>query len=32
MDLRTRRGQVVTFAVLPLAAGLLVLFTGRCFP
>ncbi len=32
MDLRTRRGQVVTFAVLPLAAGLLVLFTGALLP
>ena len=32
MDLRTRRGQVVIFAVLPLAAGLLVLFTGELLP
>ncbi|MFJ2661778.1 hypothetical protein [Arthrobacter koreensis] len=32
MDLRTRRGQVVTFAVLPMAAGLVVLITGALFP
>lgn len=32
MDLRTRRGQVVFFAVLPLAAGLLVLITGAMLP
>ncbi|MER2135507.1 MAG: hypothetical protein ABS910_12600 [Arthrobacter sp.] len=32
MDLSSRRGRVVVFAVLPLAAGLLVLFTGVMLP
>ncbi len=32
MDLRTRRGRVVIFAVLPLTAGLLVLFSGVLLP
>ena len=32
MDLRTRRGRVLFFAALPLAAGLLTLFTGALLP
>ncbi|WP_404321246.1 hypothetical protein [Arthrobacter luteolus] len=32
MDLRNRRGQVLLFAALPLAAGLLAFFTGVLLP